>query len=271
MTLHEAIEKVLIQNKKAMTTIEIATTLNHNKWYKKKNKSEITPYQIHGRTRNYSHIFDRNGSTVILKKQINIKETTTKEVKQTIKTEATNKNVKLLEKDLLNLEDYKKASEIDKIVPDVAGLYCIRISNIDTLPSPFNEIIKKRNHNIVYVGLASKSLKKRFLNQELRARGHGTFFRSLGAILGYKPLKGSLIGKANTRNYKFEKASEKLIIKWINDNLIVNWVEYDGDFKAIETQIITNNLPLINLANNPIALKEISDLRAECVMIANNV
>lgn len=66
MTLHEAIEKVLIQKGRSMTTIEIANELNEKKYYEKRDKSIITPYQIHGRTKNYTNIFNRNGSTVSL-------------------------------------------------------------------------------------------------------------------------------------------------------------------------------------------------------------
>jgi hypothetical protein len=69
MTLHEATIKVLQSKNKAMSTQEIANELNKNKWYVKKDKSTIEAFQIHGRTRNYSHLFDRNGSMVLLKDQ----------------------------------------------------------------------------------------------------------------------------------------------------------------------------------------------------------
>ena len=36
MTLHEAIEKLLRQKGRAMTTTEIASDLNKNKWYQKR-------------------------------------------------------------------------------------------------------------------------------------------------------------------------------------------------------------------------------------------
>ncbi|VAW11648.1 hypothetical protein MNBD_BACTEROID03-1699 [hydrothermal vent metagenome] len=65
MTLHEAIEKVLQKKGGQMTTAEIANELNINKWCQKKDGSEIIPFQIHGRTRNYPNLFDRNGSTVL--------------------------------------------------------------------------------------------------------------------------------------------------------------------------------------------------------------
>jgi len=67
MTLHSAIEKLLKEKGASMSTNEIASELNKNKWYQKKDGSEISAFQIHGRTRNYPNIFDRQGSLVTLK------------------------------------------------------------------------------------------------------------------------------------------------------------------------------------------------------------
>ena len=66
MTLHDAIEKLLRQTGRPMTTQQIADELNKNRWYQKKNGSTIQAFQIHGRTRNYASIFDRTGSIVSL-------------------------------------------------------------------------------------------------------------------------------------------------------------------------------------------------------------
>ena len=92
----------------------------------------------------------------------------------------------------------------------------------------------------------------------------------LGAILGHTPVKGSLQTKKNKRNYKFPISAEQEIITWINNNLIVNWVEFDGDFESIETELIQKYLPLFNIAKNPSKLKLLIDMRAECVRIANS-
>lgn len=177
----------------------------------------------------------------------------------------------LLEKMLMNEKSFKSAGSIDNLVPHNPGLYCIRISNINKLPKPFNTFLADRQHNIIYIGIATESLKRRFLNQELRANGHGTFFRSIGAVLGHRPPKGSLTTKANKRNYKFSPTDELKIIKWINDNLLVNWVLFSGDFESLETGLITKYRPLINLAKNPSALQLLSDLRKECVQTANEL
>lgn len=272
MTLHEAIEKLLRQVGQPMTTTEIASELNKNQWYQKKDNSQIDPFQIHGRTKNYPSIFNRNGSTVSLKGQSNDKAFTPKAEIEEKKTSigAISKDVLLLEKVLMNEKNFKSASIIDDLVPDDAGLYCLRLKESKKLPRPFNEILLERNHNIIYIGIASQSLNKRFLNQELRANGHGTFFRSIGAVLGYKPEKGSLLLKANKRNYTFSGSDEIKIIDWINDNLIANWVKYDGDIEGLETLLIQKYLPLLNIAKNPLSIRELSDLRSECVRIANS-
>ncbi len=66
MTLHDAIEKLLQQTGRPMTTIEIATGLNAKQWYSKKDHSLINSYQIHGRTKSYPQLFNRHGSIVSL-------------------------------------------------------------------------------------------------------------------------------------------------------------------------------------------------------------
>ena len=272
MTLHEAIEQLLKQTGRPMTTTEIANGLNKNKWYQKKDRSTINPFQIHGRTKNYPNIFNCSGSTVSLNGQPNTNVSTPKELiikQKPILTDLSTDSA-LLEKVLMNEKNFKSAAIIDDLVPDNPGLYCIRINDINKLPKPFDTIAKDRNHNVIYIGIASQSLSKRFLNQELRAKGHGTFFRSIGAVLGYKPAIGSLLTKANKRNYTFSTSDEKKIIDWINGNLMINWVEFKGDFESVETVIIQKHLPLLNLAKNPLALKQLSDLRAECVKTANS-
>jgi hypoxanthine-DNA glycosylase len=94
MTLHEAIEKLLRQTRRPMTTQQIADELNKNGWYQKKDGSKIQAFQIHGRTKNYANIFYRDGSTVsLIEKAIaKVKANTTekqKELKQIPRTKAT--------------------------------------------------------------------------------------------------------------------------------------------------------------------------------------
>jgi hypoxanthine-DNA glycosylase len=97
MTLHGAIEKLLRKIGRPMTTEQIADELNKNGWYQKKGGSKITSFQIHGRTRNYANIFDRDASMVSLIGQIIAKERKTTEKSKAIKqiVKAKSKNSKI--------------------------------------------------------------------------------------------------------------------------------------------------------------------------------
>lgn len=63
MTLHEAIEKVLLQEKRAMTAREIAGKLNGNKWYVKGEKTLISASHIAARVNNYPKLFEKDNSS----------------------------------------------------------------------------------------------------------------------------------------------------------------------------------------------------------------
>ena len=273
MTLHEAIIKLLKTKGISMTTSEIASELNQNKWYSKGNGSLITTYQIHGRTRRYSQLFDRHGSLVTLRDHSNLSTEELPLIGQQIAISepvqsTTDQDVEI---QLMDEDSLRPAGSIDFIVPHSPGLYCIRVENPDNLPDIFSIELQSRGHNIIYIGKATQSLKQRLLGQELRARGHGTFFRSLGAILGFKPPVGSLVNKKNKRNFKFKPADEAEIVAWINANLFVNWVECDSNISRLESELIAKYRPLINLDGNPQPVGELKRLRADCVREANQV
>jgi hypothetical protein len=66
MTLHDAIVKLLKQKGRAMSISEITAELNENKWFKKKDNSDICDFQVHGRTWSNSKLFRRDGNMVYL-------------------------------------------------------------------------------------------------------------------------------------------------------------------------------------------------------------
>lgn len=273
MTLHEAIIKVLNDStKSSLTTSEIAEILNIKKYYAKKDKSIITAYQIHGRTNKYKDIFRRNGNNVSLISQSynsNKKQIEKSGLIKILESDSGTKDLSLLEKILINEKNFKTCEKSENLIPEKPGIYCIRINNSKELPEVFAKELDLRKHNIIYFGIASKSLNKRFFNQELRAKGHGTFFRSIGAVLNFRPEKGSLLEKKNKRNYKFSSNDEKEIINWINKNLLINWIEISNDLEEFETNLILKYKPLFNISKNPHSMLELSALRAECVRIAN--
>ena len=67
LTLHEEIARILRQHgNRWMSTQEIADAVNAAGNYRKKDGSEVTAFQIHGRTKNYTQLFERDGSKVRL-------------------------------------------------------------------------------------------------------------------------------------------------------------------------------------------------------------
>ena len=67
MTLRAAIEKLLKEARRSMSTSEIAERLNKNGWYTKRDRTPVTAFQIHRRTTSYPEIFIRSGATLSLK------------------------------------------------------------------------------------------------------------------------------------------------------------------------------------------------------------
>ncbi|WP_111710154.1 GIY-YIG nuclease family protein [Lutibacter citreus] len=271
MTLHDAIIQVLAQKKSAMTSVEITNALNKTSLYTKKDGSLIKSSQISARVKNYPHLFLKTDGLISLKSKTGIGKTISPVDRNKTSISTISAKPSLAVKMLLHEKNFKTASSIDSSVPDVPGLYCIRIREPKKLKTSFSKVLLERNHTIIYIGIASKSLKKRFLGQELRAKGHGTFFRSMGAVLGFAPIKGSLKDKKNQNNYTFSIKDETSIINWINENLLVNWVAKEQDLNGIENELIKANLPLLNIAGNPGALQELTDLRTKCKMIASGV
>lgn len=127
--------------------------------------------------------------------------------------------------------------------------------------------LNKMNEPIIYIGKAEKSLIKR-LSQELRGKSHGTFFRSLGAILNYEPQRGSLKNMKNKINYKFSKDDQEEIIIWINRHLEINWIKCLENIITIEKELINKYRPLLNIESNPNASQLVKNKRKKCREIA---
>lgn len=67
MTLHKEIVQILKEAGKPLPTSQIADLVTDRKNYTKSDGSEISPFQIHGRTRNYTNLFLRKKTLVGLK------------------------------------------------------------------------------------------------------------------------------------------------------------------------------------------------------------
>lgn len=169
---------------------------------------------------------------------------------------------------LLADDSFQSARRIDPLVPDASGIYAIAVTDVRALPAPFDTLATERGHSLIYIGKA-QNLRSRFLEEELRGRRNGMFFRSLGALLGYRPLQGSLFERKNQRNYRFTHEDTASIGKWINANLVVSFVGVEQVLKPLEVELIKGRLPLLNLDDNSVKLPELEALRRACRVIAS--
>lgn len=154
------------------------------------------------------------------------------------------------------------------IIDNLPGLYCIKLQDGVSLPKPFNHI---REDRIIYIGISDSSLRDRLWRQDLNHKSPATFFRSMGAILGFRPPKGSLYGK-KTNNYKFSPEDTRKIINWMHNNLLIKWIPLeDWDLRAFEKSLIEVFRPLVNIQNNPDKSFDLEKLREECRNIAKSI
>lgn len=268
MTLHDAMVDVLADARRPLRAAELAAAINDRGLYSRRDGQPLPSSQISARVRNYPELFVVVGDRVWLTSgaDVAVLDATPAPVRGprfSAASDASEVEVALLADDA-----FRAAGRVDALVPDAPGLYAIRVTGFDVLPSPFREEARRRGDRLIYIGEAKVSLRRRLLGQELRARGHGTFFRSLGAVLGFRPASGSLIGKANPRNFVFTPVDEQAIIDWINRHLEVSWVPFEGDIHAAESALLRAHAPLLNLTGNRRAMPELSALRAACVRVA---
>ena len=156
-------------------------------------------------------------------------------------------------------------------VPPTPGYYTIFVDDGAALPSPYGDLLLERTTSLIYVGIATVSLYGRLVEQDLQHRRASTFFRGIGSVLGYRPLPGSLVGKANQNNYRFSAADTAEIIEWINGHLTVNWAEADPALETTEASLIRTYRPILNTKHNPDRVSQLAALRDECRGIARAV
>ena len=165
--------------------------------------------------------------------------------------------------------DFKSVSSLSAdAIPNESGIYCIKLSENYTLPPKYGKI---REDRIIYIGIASKSLRERLWEEELNHKRAATFFRSIGAMLDYLPPKGSLYGK-KTRNYKFSLEDTDKIQKWMKKWLRVNFIKVENsEIDNIEDSLIKKYTPLVNISKNPKASEELKKARQRCVDYAKSL
>lgn len=156
----------------------------------------------------------------------------------------------------------------ESAVPNSPGYYAIFIDDSRLLPDPFRARLGPCANKPIYVGIATRSLQRRLVSQDLRHQSPSTFFRSLGAVLGFRPPPGSLAHRRRHSNYRFNPPETTDIVRWINAHASVRWIEDICPQEIYERKAIARLRPILNLKHNPQAIEMLKELRDECRKIA---
>jgi len=164
------------------------------------------------------------------------------------------------------------ALEAAKVVPHRPGYYTIWVVDEGLLPDAYADQLRQQQTHLIYVGIAvGQSLHKRLVKQDLRHEsGRSSFFRSLGAALGFRPPRGSLAGMKNRDIYTFSATDTAAIIKWIEEHLQVGVIDELPADEEKEKRAIRCLCPVLNLKHNPHRLGELEAARRECLAIARS-
>lgn len=140
-----------------------------------------------------------------------------------------------------------------KDYPNKPGLYAFSLAKSSKLKQFGDE------GKIIYAGKAEDSLRQRDLNTHFKdgRTGNSTLRRSVGAILkvDFKAIAFSRNGTLNTPNidnYKFDTKAEIELSRWMQENLLVGYWEFnfsleDKVLREIEIDLIIALKPSLDL------------------------
>jgi hypothetical protein len=172
-----------------------------------------------------------------------------------------------IEHSLIAEGNFKPYSDLDAKILDSPGFYCLRLKPNSSLPKKYQYILDKRKLKYIYIGKAEGQRLRDRLAQEIEHKSPGTFFRSIGCVLGYFPMAGHLKGHVNQDNYKFSPSDTTKIVNWLKSNIELSIVQNTVSFD-IEKELIERYCPLLNDTHNPLKLQELKDDKAICRKIA---
>ncbi len=136
-------------------------------------------------------------------------------------------------------------------IDNSSGNYIIcKRKNVD-LPKNTTEIQFKKFEKleVIYTGIAGKSLKTRDFRQHFKGNnaGRSTLRKSLGVLFGYKLIPRDK--DSNTGKTKFCIEDEIKLSDWMQKNLIMYFLP-NSDFNILEDKLIEYFNPPLNLSKN---------------------
>ena len=161
---------------------------------------------------------------------------------------------------------FEPNKDLENVIPDTCGNYIICLKKQSKLPKSEYKVEFQTfdNLNVVYTGIAGKSLKKRDYRQHFKGNaGSSTLRKSLGVLFGYKLIPRDK--NPESRKTKFDLKDESDLSEWMNLNLIMYFLP-NSDFDNLENQLIDKLNPPLNLSKNKNLInidfrKRLSELR----------
>ncbi|OGU41353.1 MAG: hypothetical protein A3K31_17010 [Ignavibacteria bacterium RIFOXYA12_FULL_35_25] len=171
------------------------------------------------------------------------------------------------EVDINKFIEFKPLSDNEDDIPNKAGNYIVCLNNNSKLPDIGIrcETSKINNLEVIYTGIASKSLRTRDYKQHFNGNnaGRSTLRKSIGSMFKYKQVPRDK--DPNTGKTKFSDDDEEKLSKWMKENLTLFFFKNDNSASNENTLIDKFNPPLNldknkNLVNQTFR-KELSRLR----------
>lgn len=249
-TLHEEIAAILAESDEEwMTTSSIASRVNARGRYEKGDGSAVTPYQIHGRTKNYPKLFERDGSRVRLRGNspgVAAAPTPPRVTSQDAVDDLVASAVEALS------QPGRMADDALAVAPPDPGLYAVTATAEGRADLGFDESV-----SFLYVGKAEDSLAARDLEQHFATRqtGRSTLRRSLAALLvDDLDLTAMPRNPRNPRHfdrYALEPPGDRRLTEWMRSQLLLAyWAAPHGTvLRPIEIVVIQRFAPALNLTD----------------------
>ena len=154
-------------------------------------------------------------------------------------------------------------------VPDNPGNYIVCLKNGSLLPDIGVSCKMKtyQGFNVIYTGIAGKSLRKRDYRQHFTGNnaGSSTLRKSIGSLFGYAKIARDK--DPNNGKTKFKETDEIKLSKWMQSNLVLY---FKSNLKPddLEDELIRELNPPLNLSKNSNIInqkfrKKLSKLRSK--------
>lgn len=146
--------------------------------------------------------------------------------------------------------------DLENVIPDTCGNYLICLKKQSKLPkSEYKmELQSFDGLNVIYTGIASKSLKKRDYRQHFKGNASSSTLRkSLGVLFGYKLIPRDKNPKS--RKTKFNLKDETKLSNWMNLNLVMYFLP-NSDIDDLENKLFERLNPPLNLSKNKNLINE---------------